>query len=426
MKLSKRLQTIADLILPGAKIADIGTDHGYLPVYLALNNQTKRIIASDISAGSLQSAKRSAEKYNVLEKITLIHAPGLESIAETDADTIVISGVGGETIIEILRDAPWTKNGKRLILQPQTKIRKLYDFLSENGYKVREERHTCDRGRTYTVILAQGGSQSMTNVADIYDFLNSIAPIEMKMDFDNVGFLVGKKQARVSKILVALDVTDDVITESVELDADLIVSHHPLFFSLKSITDDDLTGRKIIRMLVSGLSAICMHTNLDAVRGGVNDALAKAAGIADDEQAELLPAIFEMPTGEAVSFGRVGHLKSPCTMDEYLAMLKRSLKTEGLRYYDAGRDVYKVAVVGGSGGDELQQAVSECCDTFVTSDIKYHTFLDAKELGINLIDGDHFCTENTITEVLVDKLNKAFPDVQAVASKRHTQTVRFY
>ncbi|MCL2201001.1 MAG: Nif3-like dinuclear metal center hexameric protein [Oscillospiraceae bacterium] len=267
----------------------------------------------------------------------------------------------------------------------------------------------------------------MTTVNNVFEFLNKIAPVEMKMDFDNVGFLVGRADAEVRKILVALDITNDVITESAELNAQLVVSHHPLFFSLKSVTDADNTGSKIVRLLTGGQSAICMHTNLDAARGGVNDVLAKAAGIADKADAGLLNEDGRTSAGEAYSIGRVGFLESPCSMADYLLKLKRNLGTKGLRYYDAGREVYKVAVVGGSGGDAFEHALRHGCDTFVTSDIKYHLFLEAKEVEINLIDGGHFCTENLVMPVLAQKLREAFPEVETTTAKSHAQPpIEFY
>ena len=267
----------------------------------------------------------------------------------------------------------------------------------------------------------------MPTVNEVYEYLCTIAPVEMKMDFDNVGFLVGRANSDASKILVSLDITHDVITEALDIGAGLIVSHHPLFFSLKSVTDEDTTGRKIVRLLSGGVSAICMHTNLDAARGGTNDALAAAAGITGEGfDAELLNEEGRLATGEAFSYGRVGRLKAPVTLDEYLGMLKLALKTEGLRYYSAGRDVYKIAVVGGSGGSDMHHAVRHGCDTFVTADIKYDVFLEAKELGLNLIDGDHFCTENLVTGSLAAKLRMAFPSAEATVSSRHAQTVKFY
>jgi len=170
-----------------------------------------------------------------------------------------------------------------------------------------------------------------------------------------------------------------------------------------------------------------MHTNLDAARGGVNDALAIAAGIAGDgRETALLNEDGFLPNGEAFSYGRVGSLKSSCSLPEYMATLKNSLGANGLRYHDAGRDVFKVAVEGGSGGSALQHAIDKGCDTFITADIKYDVFLEAKELGINLIDGDHYCTENLVTKVLFDKLREGFPSVKVSVSTAHRQTAQFF
>ena len=157
IKLHARLNKIADFIERGSAVADIGTDHGFLPVYLAQNGLARHIIASDISAGSLSAARRSAGKYEVSDKIKFVTAPGLSGISEAEVDTVVISGLGGETIIGILKDAPWTRRqGTRLILQPQTKKDILCEWLRENGYFIRCSEQVFERGRFYTVILANG------------------------------------------------------------------------------------------------------------------------------------------------------------------------------------------------------------------------------------------------------------------------------
>jgi len=154
IKLPKRLQAIAEFVKTGSNVADIGTDHGKLPVYLAQTGAADRVIASDISAGSLMAAVRTAEKYDLTEKITFINAPGLTGINENDIDTIVISGVGGETIIEILEETPWSKNGKRLILQPQTKKDLLLSYLEQSdNLAVRDVKTVTDRDREYIIFL---------------------------------------------------------------------------------------------------------------------------------------------------------------------------------------------------------------------------------------------------------------------------------
>ena len=154
IKLSNRLKALAEYIDAGATVADIGTDHGFLPVYLAQTDLARGIIASDISAGSLKAALLTADRFGVTEKIKFIITPGLEGISQTDVNTIVIAGMGAETISGILGNAPWTRcPGVKLILQPQSKIDVLFKFLYDNEYKVIETKSVKDKGRHYTVAL---------------------------------------------------------------------------------------------------------------------------------------------------------------------------------------------------------------------------------------------------------------------------------
>ena len=256
----------------------------------------------------------------------------------------------------------------------------------------------------------------MAAVNDILNNLKELAPVNLKMDFDNVGLLTGFGSNEVKKILVALDITDEVIEEAVNADAQLIVSHHPLFFGLKNIVDSDNTGKKIIRLIQNGISAICMHTNLDAAVGGVNTCLAKTVGIA-----EPLP-MYDTEAG----IGCYGELAAPMEFNEYLSFVKSALNSKGLRYVSGNKTVKRVAVVGGSGGGDLERAIELGCDTFITADLKYHQFLLAKESGVNLIDGDHFCTENVVVPALAQRLSKCFPEIEVLISEKHSQTVCFF
>lgn len=249
------------------------------------------------------------------------------------------------------------------------------------------------------------------------EYLNELAPVSLKLDFDNVGLLVGDRESQVSRCLVSLDITDEVIAEAENFGAQLIVSHHPVIFDgLKRVTADDLAGRKIIALIRVGMSAICMHTNLDIAQGGVNDALASALGAAPVSALEPV---------EAVGCGRICEYENPIDFVSFLKLCRSSLNANGLRYHSAGRPVKRLALMGGSGGSSLRTAVKAGCDTYVTADIKYNVFLDAKELGINLIDADHFCTENVVVPVLQARLKERFPDVLFRVSECHGQTVQF-
>ena len=180
----------------------------------------------------------------------------------------------------------------------------------------------------------------MSKASEIAAYLDSRVSFSTKLDFDNVGLLAGDPEQEVHRVLCALDITDDVIAEAAEIGAELIVSHHPLIFhALKSVRTDDLVGRKIIALARNNISAICMHTNLDAAIGGVNDALMTALGA---ENAK--------PLGGEGAMSRIGCLPAPVSFGAFLETTKNALGAYGLRYVDAGREIRTVGCCGGSGG----------------------------------------------------------------------------
>lgn len=253
----------------------------------------------------------------------------------------------------------------------------------------------------------------MTTVQDIFEDLCRLAPLELQEDFDNAGFLVGRGGTEVKQALLSLDVTGNVIDEAAALGAQLIVSHHPVIFHpVRALTDAEPESELLLRLAEKHIAVISMHTNLDIARGGVNDVLLKLLGA--EEEGPL----------DGSGCGRTGFLPE-CSMEAFLSLCKTKLQTAGLRYYDAGHPVHHIAVMGGAGGESIKAAFSLGCDTYLTSDIKYHQFLLAKELGINLIDGDHYCTENPVMAVLFERLSQVFPAVSFELSRMHSQVVHF-
>ena len=260
----------------------------------------------------------------------------------------------------------------------------------------------------------------MASVKEIYQFLDERAPFSSQLGFDNAGFLVGRGDRPVKKLLVSLDITQPVIEEAKALGAQLIVSHHPVIWEgAKSVTDETVLGRKLLAMAESGIAAICAHTNLDAAKGGVNDALAAAIGLADTE---LLKVYGTYADGTPYGIEQVGtYPGGPVPLADFAAHVKKSLSAAGVRCADAGKPVCKVAVGGGSCSSSLDDVVAAGCDTFVTADVKYDGFLDAKAKGINLIDAGHYATENVVCPVLAAWLVEGFPDVEVVISQVHRE-----
>ena len=253
----------------------------------------------------------------------------------------------------------------------------------------------------------------MATVHDILAYLETLAPRSMKMDWDNVGLLCGSRRQEVTRVLVALDPFEGVCREAADIGAELIVTHHPLIFQpARAITDETSIGRSIQLLCRQGISAINAHTNLDVAPGGVNDVLAEKLGLQNIVTLD----------GGLLRTGNVSEQSLP----DFLAVVKTRLGCAGLRYVDGGKPVHKVAVGGGSCASELMEAVAAGCDTFVTADIKYNQFWDARDMGLNLIDAGHFSTENPVTEYLAQTLQEAFPDIQVKISKTHADCMKFY
>lgn len=488
MELSPRLRAIAEQVPQGACLADVGTDHGYLPVWLLRSGRIDSAIAADLREGPLNRSRETAQRFGVTDQISFRLCDGLSAIRPEEADTVTIAGMGGETIVSILEAAPWTKEGTLLLLQPMTGFAELRLWLQERGYQITGERIVCEGKKLYSILTVKGGEmppmspaelwagrqnggplrleylamirkkvekalcgqqaaqvpdqsrveelncvlsgltkmekelETMTTVGEIYNFLQEKAPFELQEDFDNSGFLVGREQTQVSKILVALDITEQVVDEAAEQGVQLIVAHHPVIFGgVQSITDRTVTGRVLLSLAEWGIAAICAHTNLDAVEGGVNDALALRLGLTDIEQLKQEGVDGQ---GRAYGIGRVGYVTEQPLYD-FAMGVKWLLGSNGLRLVDGGKPVRKVAVGGGSCANMLGDALAKGCDTFVTADVKYNHFLEAKAQGLNLIDAGHFPTEDVVCPVLRDWLAEQFPQVSVTIAKRHHEVFSY-
>ena len=153
MKLSKRLQTIADFVKKDAVVADIGTDHAHIPIYLIENNIIDKAYACDINKGPLEKAKENIANFGVSKNIVLRLSNGLDKMSNKEVDTIIIAGMGGELIIDILnRGKIFFDKKNTFILSPHTKVDEVRDYLIRNGFKIIKEDMCIDEGKFYTVM----------------------------------------------------------------------------------------------------------------------------------------------------------------------------------------------------------------------------------------------------------------------------------
>ena len=244
----------------------------------------------------------------------------------------------------------------------------------------------------------------MTGVRELYEYINSFAPFDTAMSFDNVGILVGDKNARSEKVVLALDATAEVLREAYEAGAKIVVTHHPVIFNAIKSLDCESAPFLAAKYGITVLSA---HTNLDIAEGGVNDSLAEAAGIVPDEKI----------AGEcAIS----GHLEKGMSCREFAESLKNRLGLSGLRFTDNGRSIKKIMVACGAGGDSVVFAGEVGADAILTGEIKHHHILFANDRKIAVFDLGHFGSEGLIIPKLMDMLSRRFPDTEFIRAAADT------
>ena len=249
----------------------------------------------------------------------------------------------------------------------------------------------------------------MITVNQVYDAMKALAPLELAEHWDNPGLLVdcGGEAARV---LLTLDITPEVVAEAAARHCEVIVAHHPVIFDpLKKIGPRDVP----YQLVRAGISAICMHTNLDAAEGGVN---------------EVLAGIFGMQNMEpfAGGCGRVGSI-APITVPELARKAQRELASRcnapdagpavQVKFADAGRPVHRLAVISGAGGSLFEEALAMGADCLLTGEANHHHACDAKRLGLSLIAAGHYATEFPVTAAVAAKLRTALPGVEVLVSE---------
>lgn len=248
------------------------------------------------------------------------------------------------------------------------------------------------------------------NVKQLYDVLNEKIPPSLSCSWDNDGLMCCPDPEReVSRVLIALDVTGEVVDEAIDGGFDLVISHHPLIFHpIRSLTTDSGVGAKLINLVRAGVSVMSFHTRLDAVADGVNDQLAEALGLIDVE-------VFE--DGDGTPLGRIGYLPEDMEVCELATRIKSALATPAVMVSGCGKRADRVAVVGGEGKSFIGAAKAAGADTFVSGRLGYNNMVEAEELGINLIEAGHFFTEDPVCDRIAELVSAADGNIETVYMK---------
>lgn len=200
VKLSNRLKLLASFVPGGSFVADIGTDHGYLPVYLVLKGICPRAVAADINQGPLESARTNIMDKNASDRIDLRLGNGLRVLKPGEVDTLVIAGMGGGTIRDILSASPEVaRMARRLILQPMGDEMELRVYLLDNGWTLIDEELLLEDGRLYVVIVAERGTEKLED-----PILLELGPMLVQKKHPLLKVLLQKLKEKYERILKGL------------------------------------------------------------------------------------------------------------------------------------------------------------------------------------------------------------------------------
>ena len=241
-------------------------------------------------------------------------------------------------------------------------------------------------------------------VFELYEKLTERVPKSLSMKWDGDGFEICPDRDReVKKVLIALDVTNDVIDRAVDGGFDAIVAHHPFLFNgLKEISVLSPDGARAVKLIKAGVSVMTFHTRLDSVDGGVNSVFGELLGLSGLELVEF--------NGNSVV--RVGELENEMSAEDFARLVKDKLACPAVFLSEASGRVKRVALIGGSGGSEMGAANAYGADTFITGELKHHEMLSARDMGVNLIVAGHFYTENPVCKAVEGIVCEIDPEIE--------------
>lgn len=249
--------------------------------------------------------------------------------------------------------------------------------------------------------------------SEIMAKLEELSPVSYAEKWDNVGLLLGRKDKDVHTVMIALDATGAVVEQAVRRKADLLLTHHPLLFSpQKKICQEDFIGKRLIRLIRNDINYYAMHTNFDVM--GMADAAADELAL---RNREVLFVTYEDELSKE-GLGRSGKLPQIMSLKECAEYVKRVFHLDRVAVYgDLDRHVEKMAVLPGSGKDEVSFALASGADVYLTGDLSHHAGIDAMEQGLCVIDAGHFGLEQIFMPYMKEFFGREFPELEVVIAQ---------
>ena len=256
-------------------------------------------------------------------------------------------------------------------------------------------------------------------VRDITSVIEAFAPLSLQESYDNAGLIVGRYDDEVSKVLLAVDVTEEVIQEAVEEGCDMIITHHPIIFHpVKRFNSASPTERCVEQAIRRGIVLYAAHTNLDSTPQGMSWRVAQILGLKN-------VVVMQPSGGEGAGFGVVGELAESVESQAFMRRVMELFEVKALRHSDIVKPtISKVAICTGSGGSLIDVARASGADIYLTADLKYNDFM-RHENSIILADMGHFESEYCAIQLLFDILSKNFCIFAARKSARSRNPVNY-
>lgn len=483
--LDKRLELCAELVSGRGIAADVGTDHAHLAAELIRSGKCSRVIASDVKEGPLSSARATVEKAGISDKVELILSDGLQNVPLEGVTDIVIAGMGGETIADIIGDVSidrYEQENVRWILQPMTKPEYLRKMLYEYQMQITEEYAVEDGGKMYVVMVAEYNpdfryltefdalygffaeddetgrdyrEREAARLAKIADSLRTAGKNAEAVHYDALSYKMknGCDSVRVSEIYDCLNEhypfssqekwdNSGLLVENRSGSADTVVltldityrvvneascKWADLVISHHPVIFDPL--RRIERnspvygLIECDIAAICAHTNLDIASGGTNGVILSRLREKYGITAEAEP--FE-ELGGGAALGWIVELPEMIAAVEFAEGLKEIFGCPYVRMGAWGKHfVKRIAFCSGSGGSMLGLAIEKNCDALITGDVKHDVWIDAINRHIALFDCGHFHTENIVLPELRRVLEERFPQLDIEIAERSTDPCKY-
>lgn len=262
----------------------------------------------------------------------------------------------------------------------------------------------------------------MSDRSEILTFLQSLAPLELAEEWDNVGLLLGRATGDVASALTCLTLTPDVADEAVAAGVQLIVSHHPILFRpVQAVTSESSDGTMLLSLIEAGIAVYSPHTAYDSAERGINAQLAETFGLTDVRPIRPVSpeAAAEFPALDGLGSGRIGTLPRATSLEEFAAEVQGRLQSRaGVQIVgDPTATVSTVGIACGSAAEFLGDARRQGADVLLTGEARFHACLDARQQGIALVIAGHYATERSGAERLAEFIGEEFPDVTAFSSQ---------